>query len=248
MYCYSTRAWQECEWMKERDVHACAPGPMYKRRIYCAVKGFASNKERLRSSKRRAKKRPNRAKDGAWLAFCCSRGGASLFNVVEQSIESTPRRAACLCHFDQSHTFCPTTLSTSLPTTGNLRTADQGTATIIIASMADSNDSPANARPVPTSSPAPTPNAVSMPAYGVSPPVPNIPPYGGPSNANSPVLTPQRNVDSGNGTGDVRRLGREETPVTTPLADSEIPTPVNPSDLDSLPISDEQKARIIQRQ
>lgn len=31
------------------------------------------------------------------------------------------------------------------------------------------------------------------------------------------------------------------------LSDSEIPTPVNPAELDSLPISDEQKARIIDR-
>lgn len=35
---------------------------------------------------------------------------------------------------------------------------------------------------------------------------------------------------------------------TAPIDDSEVPTPVNPSDLDSVPITDEQKARIIDRQ
>lgn len=73
-----------------------------------------------------------------------------------------------------------------------------------------------------------------MPAYGLSPSIPNIPPRSTSPNFNSPLLPPRQSDDS--------RLGTSEMP------DSEIPTPVNPSDLDSLPISDEQKARIIERQ
>lgn len=72
-----------------------------------------------------------------------------------------------------------------------------------------------------------------MPAYGVSPSIPNIPPRAGSPWANSPNLRPQ-STDQQSGTSNI--------------PDSEIPTPVNPGDLDSLPISDEQKARIIERQ
>ena len=80
-----------------------------------------------------------------------------------------------------------------------------------------------------------------MPAYGVSPQLPNIPLYG-----QSPVLAPQRgNSDTNLAEG--QRRGRDRPSFSTPLNDSEIPTPTNMSDLDSLPISDEQKARIISR-
>ncbi|MCO5565379.1 hypothetical protein L7F22_019052 [Adiantum nelumboides] len=81
-----------------------------------------------------------------------------------------------------------------------------------------------------------------MPAYGVSPQLPNIPLYG-----QSPVLTPQRGNSETHLSGDVQRRGRDRPSFSTPINDSEIPTPTNMSDLDSLPISDEQKARIISR-
>jgi hypothetical protein len=72
-----------------------------------------------------------------------------------------------------------------------------------------------------------------MPAYGVSPTIPNIPRRGSSPNNESPMLSAQYTDNS-----------REQSFHL----DSEVPTPVNPNDLDSLPISDEQKARIIERQ
>ncbi|CAO1622051.1 unnamed protein product [Parajaminaea phylloscopi] len=41
--------------------------------------------------------------------------------------------------------------------------------------------------------------------------------------------------------------GSSRPSSTAPIEDSEVPTPTNPADLDSVPISDEQKARIIDR-
>lgn len=82
----------------------------------------------------------------------------------------------------------------------------------------------------------------AMPAYSGSP-IPNIPPrHGSPHDEilRSPVMFPRSltqdsraaHNSGGGGGGGV----------------SEVPTPVNLAELDSLPLSDEQKARIIERQ
>ncbi|UZJ53153.1 hypothetical protein CBS101457_002473 [Exobasidium rhododendri] len=75
-------------------------------------------------------------------------------------------------------------------------------------------------------------NVASMPAYGVSPTIPNIPLRSSSPHINSPALSAQQ----------TDRLQEQDLHL-----DSEGHTPVNSNDLDSLPISDEQKARIIER-
>lgn len=90
-----------------------------------------------------------------------------------------------------------------------------------------------------------------MPAYGVSPTVPNIPPrvgsplQGGQQQLSSPAL---RAVDARPAAGTPGPAPLPATPQRLMSDDGEIPTPVNMADLDNLPISDEQKARIIERQ
>jgi hypothetical protein len=85
------------------------------------------------------------------------------------------------------------------------------------------------ATPFPSRPPAPRHTSSNPQTAGMSPSFTNFPPRGG-----SPAVTPQGMDDS--------------RPTSAYFADSEIPTPTNPGDLDSLPISDEQKARIIERQ
>lgn len=95
--------------------------------------------------------------------------------------------------------------------------------------------------------------------YGSSPPpIPNIPPFGATSSANvsahpssasltqSPAMLPQRSTG---GAGVDHSHGRRSFSVNADQAGNadETHTPVNLADLDSLPISDEQKARIINR-
>lgn len=89
-----------------------------------------------------------------------------------------------------------------------------------------------------------------MPAYGgVSPTIPNIPPrHGSPNDEllRSPVMFPRAS------TQDLRSTSAASASTATTtgggLTASEVPTPVNLAELDSLPMSDEQKARIIDRQ
>lgn len=100
----------------------------------------------------------------------------------------------------------------------------------------DSINPPPGSRPTAPRRTSSNQQVASMPAYGVSPTIAQIPPRDSPQ-VSSPVLTPH-NMDT----------AREEGATPTTIPDSEIPTPVNPSDLDSLPITDEQKARIIERQ
>lgn len=117
----------------------------------------------------------------------------------------------------------------------------------------------------------------STPLYAPQPTLPNIPPrVGSPlsemrrdtPSPSSGAAAMQRTASIGQVTEDevaanLRRQWRRQRAAlagddthgdesrpdsAAPIEDSEVPTPSNPADLDSVPISDEQKARIIDRQ
>ena len=157
----------------------------------------------------------------AWLELTDTCAGLMLavMELLHRLFPSHPakRKRVCLCRRSQS-------CHRSLPLPAHTMSGK------------DSINPPPGSRPTAPRRTSSNQQVASMPAYGVSPTIAQIPPRDSPQ-VSSPVLTPH-NMDA----------AREEGATPKAIPDSEIPTPVNPSDLDSLPITDEQKARIIERQ